>query len=260
MCCRRVCTRRAACVIVVFQIQKLKGLLAKQNTSLKALEREKAAATAVPVQFEILFTVVTPAGNASEPDSLWCYLKRWDASPLGPHPSSEAGAGGGEDKAGEGSGAVPGPDACVTRFEWQALTTVTLWTAATCVNKDMVCVVAPRAYCLAVPLPSTGVFRPCRAYRPSSGSLTLLHHAPGDVPLSPPHVIQDLSAVQSGAQRVLKLPWPSPVAGTRTVPEWVPAPLQAHHSKGLTEQRGRLQTQVQGLAHSLLFPLAERCW
>ena len=43
--------------LCALQIQKLKGLMAKQNVSLKALEREKQAQLAHPVRFEVAHEV-----------------------------------------------------------------------------------------------------------------------------------------------------------------------------------------------------------
>jgi hypothetical protein len=50
--------------LAVLQVQKLKGFAAKQNASLKALERERAALDAPPRRFEVRASHTAPAAAA----------------------------------------------------------------------------------------------------------------------------------------------------------------------------------------------------
>lgn len=125
--------------VELLQNQKLKALLAKQNTSLKALEKEKAMAAAIPARFEVMFTVLSPAAAPGASDTLWCFVKRWDTPSSGVQSAVEVGgAAGAEDKAVDASGGAGSEDVAHVRTEWQTLGAVLLWSSAVCANKDLV--------------------------------------------------------------------------------------------------------------------------
>jgi hypothetical protein len=129
--------------IYLVQVQKLKGLLAKQNVSLKALEREKAALASVPAKLEVLCSLVSPGNDpAIDSHTLWCLVRRWDVpiGPVGPAKPAEDGSDGTTGGGAAGDAAPASASTAIARVEWQPLATVLLWaSSAACVaNKGMV--------------------------------------------------------------------------------------------------------------------------